>query len=177
MEHGSALRMRIDFVVLIAILIIVAVLGYAVWESRAVGVGTALLAALGLLLGIFGLSSLRFVHLDRQAAALGAGRAMTNDDAACSRLPSAARQPGGYCQDEAEFARHCDRLEAANRALREREAFSLALFDSRLEQVAALDEDGVIIAVNAAWTRRAADNGLPDPVGGNYLKLCDAAAG
>jgi len=79
-------------------------------------------------------------------------------------------------RDAAEIEQYCARLEAANRVLRERVALSPSLFDSRPEQVAALDEEGVIIAVNAAWKRCVAENGLPEPLGSNYLSLCDATA-
>ncbi|MBK6850155.1 MAG: PAS domain S-box protein [Burkholderiales bacterium] len=63
--------------------------------------------------------------------------------------------------------------------------------DSILDQLAVLDRDGNIVAVNAAWTRFAQDNGASpvDParpngpglaasidIGGNYLAVCDRAA-
>ncbi len=48
-------------------------------------------------------------------------------------------------------------------------------------QVAVLDRDGTIVAVNEAWKRFARDNGAPDlaehSIGVNYLEICRRAAG
>ena len=55
-----------------------------------------------------------------------------------------------------------------------------ALLDALPANVALLDAEGVILAVNEAWRRFARDNGLRHAdhgVGLNYLDVCDQAAG
>lgn len=55
-----------------------------------------------------------------------------------------------------------------------------ALLDALPANVALLDAEGVILAVNAAWRRFARENGLRHAehgVGLNYLDVCDQAAG
>jgi len=68
----------------------------------------------------------------------------------------------------------------AEEALRESEAFRLAILDSLTEHMAVIDTDGTIVAVNAAWRRFAAANGAPElaerSVGMNYRSVCGAAA-
>ena len=52
--------------------------------------------------------------------------------------------------------------------------------DSLLSHLAILEEDGTILAVNAAWRRFAACNDFEDGDGGiglNYLEVCEHAAG
>lgn len=67
---------------------------------------------------------------------------------------------------------------AVEQALRDSQAFSLAVFDSLSEHVAVLDADGTIIGVNASWRRFAEANGAPllaaESVGRNYLEICGA---
>ena len=71
----------------------------------------------------------------------------------------------------------------AERALREAHELVQAVEDSVLDHMAVLDRDGVIVAVNAAWSRFAAENsadGRPAPrtgVGASYLRASAAAAG
>ena len=49
--------------------------------------------------------------------------------------------------------------------------------DSLSTHIAVLDEEGVVIAVNAAWRRFAANGGgSSDYVGSNYVSVCEAAA-
>ncbi len=51
------------------------------------------------------------------------------------------------------------------------------LFDPHLSHVALLHLDGTVLAVNAAWRRYAADNGVAagyEFVGTNYLAVCEA---
>lgn len=51
------------------------------------------------------------------------------------------------------------------------------LFDGRSAQVALLDLSGVILETNIAWQQFGQDNGLArsyEPVGRNYLSLCEA---
>jgi PAS domain S-box-containing protein len=51
-----------------------------------------------------------------------------------------------------------------------------AVAASMHEQIAVLDADGTIVAVNEAWRLMARDGGLPDDlVGASYLAACDAA--
>ncbi len=163
-----------------AIAVIVAVVGGALWESQAVAVGAGLLMALGLFLAGVGLSSLRVARGDPLAAVeLAADCAPAPDNYTGSCFAAATLMPAQSDgePDAAELAQRCAQLEAANESLRASEAFGQSLFDARPEQVAVLDENGTIIAVNAAWKRCAAESGLPDPLGCNYLRLCEAAAG
>jgi PAS domain S-box-containing protein len=71
-------------------------------------------------------------------------------------------------------------LNTALRAVLESTALRSAIFGSMYGQVAALDRDGFIIAVNHSWTRSAEAEGT-DPargatVGANYLDACRRAA-
>jgi PAS domain S-box-containing protein len=71
-------------------------------------------------------------------------------------------------------------LNTALRAVLESTALRSAIFGSLYGQVAAIDRDGVIIAVNHSWTRFAEEDGI-DPargatVGANYLDACRHAA-
>jgi PAS domain S-box-containing protein len=69
-------------------------------------------------------------------------------------------------------------LKAAQQALLERDALRSAIFGSLHAQVATLDRDGVVIAVNEAWTRFAEQNGGDSSrvaVGVNYLEVCRRA--
>jgi PAS domain S-box-containing protein len=64
--------------------------------------------------------------------------------------------------------------------LRESQRFFQSAFDALSAHIAILDEWGTIIVVNAAWRRFAMANRLMMPaegVGGNYLRLCEAAGG
>ena len=67
----------------------------------------------------------------------------------------------------------------AELALRDSTAFNAAVLDSLSEQIAVLDADGLIVAVNAAWRRRALLGGAPSAqdfgVGTNYLHVCRQA--
>ena len=69
---------------------------------------------------------------------------------------------------------------AAEKRLRESEAFSVSVLDSLNEQVAVLDRHGVIIAVNSSWRDSARANGAPDsvvnPIGVNYLQISNPAS-
>lgn len=74
-------------------------------------------------------------------------------------------------------------LKKAESALQESEAFNRAVLDSLDAEIAVLDRDGTIIAVNQAWRRFAQDNKKPDNpqepmvrVGVNYLKVCEVAS-
>jgi PAS domain S-box-containing protein len=67
-------------------------------------------------------------------------------------------------------------LRAAQEQLRHQEANKqMALLNAVPAHVAVLDADGVIVAVNEAWRRFGAENGLADAshgIGRNYLDVC-----
>ena len=72
----------------------------------------------------------------------------------------------------------------AEEALRASEAFNLSILNSVSAQIAVLDRDGIILAVNEPWRRFALENsaepGNPAPhteVGANYLTACRAGIG
>jgi two-component system sensor kinase FixL len=69
-------------------------------------------------------------------------------------------------------------VKAAQASLLESVALRGAIFGSLYGHVAALDKDGVIVAVNAAWTEfGAAGWDMPRPsVGANYVAACDHAS-
>ncbi|MBS1161682.1 MAG: sensor-containing diguanylate cyclase/phosphodiesterase [Proteobacteria bacterium] len=98
----------------------------------------------------------------------------------CSCIEAMYRYQAQSAAESEEARRQAGRAEAINQALRDSEAFSHSIFDSRPEQVAVLDQDGVIIAINEAWTRFAAENEAPaelgKALGANYLATCRAAA-
>jgi light-regulated signal transduction histidine kinase (bacteriophytochrome) len=66
-------------------------------------------------------------------------------------------------------------------ALREREAFAQAIMNSSPVQSAVLDHRGVIVLVNAAWSRFAAENSSPGAqpgaIGFDYPSVSDVAVG
>ena len=64
-------------------------------------------------------------------------------------------------------------------ALRDSQHFLQSTLDALSSHVAILDENGKIVAVNAAWRRFAAANGGNTPtcdVGANYLEVCTSAS-
>src|SRR5262245_8338268 len=70
--------------------------------------------------------------------------------------------------------------ERSEAALRESERFTRATLDAIDAQIAVLDADGVVMAVNRAWRARLhpllGDTGACD-VGSNYLYFCDGVRG
>ena len=79
----------------------------------------------------------------------------------------------GSCIDVSE-------LRAAQQAIAEGDALRSAIFESLYGHVAALDNQGVIIAVNRSWVDFARDNGVDAArvsIGASYLDVCRAAAG
>ncbi len=73
-----------------------------------------------------------------------------------------------------------DRKRMENR-LKESEAFMQSILDSMISQIAVLDQNGVIVAVNEPWRRFALENslqpGVPAPrtgVGVNYFEICSS---
>ncbi|MEX0959477.1 MAG: EAL domain-containing protein [Burkholderiales bacterium] len=77
--------------------------------------------------------------------------------------------------------RNRDARLAAERALEESARFAIATIDALSNHVCVLDESGTILAVNRAWRAFAESNGglQSDSMfeGGNYLEVCDRAAG
>lgn len=72
-----------------------------------------------------------------------------------------------------------ERLQA-EQALRESERFARATLDGLTAHIAILDEQGTILAVNAAWRSYGVANGGDPTLGGtgiNYLAVCDRARG
>ncbi len=76
------------------------------------------------------------------------------------------------------------RLKDGEEELRKSNAFSKAILNSITAEIAVLDPDGVIIAVNEPWRRFALENGIepgkPAPhteVGTNYLSVCQDSTG
>ncbi|MDP3878405.1 MAG: PAS domain S-box protein [Methylobacter sp.] len=65
--------------------------------------------------------------------------------------------------------------------LRDSNAFNVSILDSLTAQIAVLDAQGVIVAVNKAWRQFAQDNAMPefsrDMQGVNYLEACDGSYG
>ena len=62
----------------------------------------------------------------------------------------------------------------AEGALSESQRFLRSTLDALGAHIAVLDEEGTIIATNAAWRRFARENGgNPDDLGANYLAVCE----
>ena len=77
------------------------------------------------------------------------------------------------------IARDITERKRAELALREANALVQAVTDSVLDHMAVLDRDGVIVKVNAAWTRFAEENGggAGNGLGTSYLAICHSAQG
>lgn len=69
----------------------------------------------------------------------------------------------------------------AQLALQKSDAFNRAILNSLPSHMVVLDENGVIITANEAWTRFGQENNLEDlnkiGVGANYLEVCRQASG
>ena len=72
----------------------------------------------------------------------------------------------------------------AEAALRESEAFSLAILNSVTAEIAVLDRNGIILAVNETWRRFSLENSLvpgypaaQTQIGANYLTVCQSSTG
>ena len=64
--------------------------------------------------------------------------------------------------------------------LRFSDELARTVFDSLSAHIAILDEEGVIVLTNKAWRSFAEEGGMPgiyDPVGENYLAVCDGTRG
>ena len=75
-------------------------------------------------------------------------------------------------------------LRRAEDTLRESEAYTRSILDSVSEQIAVIDQDGVIVRVNESWRRFSLENssepGKPAPhtdIGTNYLHVCRVSSG
>jgi PAS domain S-box-containing protein len=59
------------------------------------------------------------------------------------------------------------------------DSFNASILDTLTENITVLDANGIMVTVNRAWRRFAAENGLPEArqhwVGVNYLTVCEAA--
>ena len=78
----------------------------------------------------------------------------------------------GACTDITEIKR-------AHEAMLESVALGATIFGSLYGHVAALDRDGIIVAVNESWARFAEENTgdtIRPPVGANYAAVLHAAA-
>jgi PAS domain S-box-containing protein len=97
---------------------------------------------------------------------------------------SAVRDPQGVTRHYVALFSNITGRKQAEEALREKDDFNLAVLDSLNSEIAVLDRDGVIVAINLPWKRFATENsmipGQPVPhvkVGTNYLAICRASAG
>ncbi|WP_333872880.1 CHASE domain-containing protein [Methylobacter sp.] len=75
-----------------------------------------------------------------------------------------------------------DHRKKAEAVLKENEVFKQAILNSVVAEIAVLDHDGVILAVNEPWRRFALENTdnscmpvVNTDVGANYLAICEAA--
>ena len=82
---------------------------------------------------------------------------------------------------QAEEARRISKAKRAAEELQKSEIFNQAVLDSVFSQIAVLDQNGVIVAVNEAWKRFTRDNSVgPEKsvcqtgVGANYLSICQS---
>jgi two-component system NarL family sensor kinase len=76
------------------------------------------------------------------------------------------------------FFSNVTRRKTAELALHSTQELLQRTMDALSARIAILDEQGVIMAVNAAWRRSMEENCLPEPVsdvGTSYLAACDAA--
>jgi PAS domain S-box-containing protein len=75
-------------------------------------------------------------------------------------------------------ARRTSELAEANATVRASQQFYQSTLDALSDNIAVLDQDGTIVAVNASWRRFAQDNGLEWAdygVGRNYLSVLESA--
>jgi PAS domain S-box-containing protein/hemerythrin-like metal-binding protein len=86
----------------------------------------------------------------------------------------------GYVGDCLDVTEH----KLAQDALKKSEAFSLSIMDSMAAEIAAIDREGVILAVNKRWNDFAVENSVDvggalahTDVGANYLSVCQSVSG
>jgi signal transduction histidine kinase len=77
------------------------------------------------------------------------------------------------------FNRLLENLGQREEALKESEAFKQGILNAIASEIAVLDRDGVIIAVNEPWRRFLLENGAPSgcEVGASYPAICCLASG
>nr|WP_326531443.1 PAS domain S-box protein [Rhodoferax sp.] len=97
---------------------------------------------------------------------------------------TASRDSAGVLQHFIGIGRDISQQKQVEHALRESQAFSAAILDSVTAEIAVLDGNGLIRAVNKAWTQFAVANqpGTGDDpartgVGSDYLAVCRSASG
>ncbi|MEN9396028.1 MAG: hypothetical protein RLZ81_558, partial [Pseudomonadota bacterium] len=121
-------------------------------------------------------------QLDPMMAACVALARMSESDAPTAPLPITRRDEVGQLVEG--FNRLLERLNQRKEALRQSEAFKNIVLNSVAAEIAVLNGQGVIHAVNEPWRRFALDNAAPagfaapgTGVGTNYLVVCDTASG
>ncbi|MDO9267809.1 MAG: PAS domain S-box protein [Methylobacter sp.] len=89
------------------------------------------------------------------------------------------RHPDGSADYFIAVIENIDHRKQAEAALKENEVFKQAILNSVVAEIAVLDHDGVILAVNEPWRRFAVENGIKSgmpvsntDVGANYLTVC-----
>jgi PAS domain S-box-containing protein len=86
----------------------------------------------------------------------------------------------GLCYGLAGIGRDITQRKKDQAALLESKRFLQSSLDALSAHIAILDDHGIIIAVNAAWTRFARQNGYRGGlygIGANYLQFCEAVPG
>jgi len=91
------------------------------------------------------------------------------------------RHPDGSASYFVAVIENIDRRKLAEVTLKENEVFKQAILNSVVAEIAVLDHDGVILAVNEPWRRFALENGIESSgmrvsnadVGANYLAVCE----
>jgi len=91
------------------------------------------------------------------------------------------RHPDGSAGYFVAVIENIDRRKLAEATLKENEVFKQAILNSVVAEIAVLDHDGVILAVNEPWRRFALENGIESSgirasnsdVGANYLTVCE----
>jgi diguanylate cyclase (GGDEF)-like protein len=138
----------------------------------------ALLAALALGLFCLGLIWWMLQHqLSPMSAAAKTLAGFVNGNEEPQALPVV--RPDEIGQLVAGFNRLLKMLTQQQRGLQQSELFKQAVLNSVTAEIAVLDSDGVILAVNDAWRHAAAERGsatqpdlYPVDIGLNYLSLC-----
>jgi PAS domain-containing protein len=141
------------------------------------GVTGVVLSVLGFL-AVRNPAAARLVASSDGVASLLTGLAFTA--IACALVLHYGRRSAQLSAAYRELHRATLQRERSEAALRESERFTRATLDAIDAQIAVLDADGVVMAVNRAWRSRLhpllGDTGACD-VGSNYLFFCDGVRG